>query len=284
MTIERTRQIQGAEVPTFLYGTAWKEDRTRELVLEALRAGFRGIDTANQRKHYHEAQVGEALGQALEEGLITREEIFVQTKYTFQAGQDHRLPYDPEASIREQVHQSLASSQEHLGLEHIDALVLHGPSQRDGLGEADHQAWRAMEELQRAGKVGLLGVSNVSAGQLEALCELAQISPTFVQNRCFARTGWGARVRRVCAEHEVVYQGFSLLTANGRELSREPVREMATRHEATIPQLVFRFALQMGMIPLTGTTNPEHMVQDLAVYEGPELSEDELEILAQAGA
>src|SRR5215211_21941 len=103
---ERTLSIDGVRVPRFLYGTAWKEDQTRRLTELALAQGFRGIDTANQRRHYHEAAVGQAIQAALEAGLLVREELFLQTKFTFRAGQDERLPYDPTAPIAVQVEQS----------------------------------------------------------------------------------------------------------------------------------------------------------------------------------
>src|ERR1700678_4121956 len=96
--------------PAFLYGTAWKEERTAGLVGLALRAGFRGIDTANQRRHYFEGGVGEALESAYAAGVVTRSELFLQTKFTYRPGQDHRLPYDPSAPLATQVAQSLASS------------------------------------------------------------------------------------------------------------------------------------------------------------------------------
>jgi diketogulonate reductase-like aldo/keto reductase len=114
-------------VPDFLYGTAWKENRTAALTELALRAGFRAIDTANQRKHYHEAGVGEGLAAAYRAGIVTRADLFLQTKFTYQRGQDHRLPYDPAAPLAIQVAQSLASSLEHLGTDHVDSYVLHGP-------------------------------------------------------------------------------------------------------------------------------------------------------------
>src|SRR5580693_7114912 len=98
-----------AAVPDFLYGTAWKEDRTAALVELALRAGFRGIDTANQRRHYHEAGVGEGLAAVYRAGVVTRADLFLQTKFTYRPGQDHRLPYDPAASLSVQVAQSMAS-------------------------------------------------------------------------------------------------------------------------------------------------------------------------------
>src|SRR5262245_45067416 len=149
---DRTVLLDGVRVPRFLYGTAWKEERTRRLTELALRQGFRGIDTANQRRHYHEAAVGRALAAATAAGQVTRNDLFVQTKFTFRAGQDHRLPYDPEAPVRRQVEQSFASSLGHLGAGIIDSYLLHGPTQRVGLAAADWEAWRAMEALHDGGR------------------------------------------------------------------------------------------------------------------------------------
>src|SRR3954454_2685170 len=106
---ERTVALDGVRVPRFLYGTAWKEGRTQPLTELALRQGFRGIDTANQRRHYDEAAVGKAVAAAVAGGLVAREGLFLQSKFTFRAGQDHRLPYDPNAPVRAQVEQSFAS-------------------------------------------------------------------------------------------------------------------------------------------------------------------------------
>src|SRR4051812_5483712 len=167
--------------PPILYGTAWKEERTAALTMLALRAGFRGIDTANQRRHYHEAGVGEALRAAGISG------IFVQTKFTPLDGQDERLPYDRNAPIATQVAQSVESSLGHLGVGSIDSYLLHGPSGRGGLLREDWEAWEAMETAQRSGKVRLIGISNVALGQLEELHRTAAIKPAVVQNRCFAR-------------------------------------------------------------------------------------------------
>lgn len=250
--------------PDLLYGTAWKEEATETCVREALVAGFRGIDTANQRKHYFEAGVGAALRRARDELGIRREELFLQTKFTFLDGQDHRLPYDPLASVREQVAQSFARSLEHLGVERLDSYVLHGPSTGGPLADADWEAWGAMEAVARAGGARFLGVSNVSAAQLAELVARAEVRPRFVQNRCYARTGWDRRVRELCREHGMTYQGFSLLTANPRALAHPELLAVARRLGATPAQVVFRFARRAGMLPLTGTTDPAHMREDLA--------------------
>ncbi len=259
-------------VPAFLYGTAWKEEETERLTRLALDAGFRGIDTANQRRHYFEGGVGAAVKKALDEGLVTRSELFLQTKFTYAHGQDHRLPYDADADPASQVRQSFASSLDHLGVEVIDSYVLHGPSTLRGLSPADHVVWRTMEELHASGKARLLGVSNVSLPQLEELCARATVRPAFVQNRCFARSEWDHAVRAFCRSHDIVYQGFSLLTANAQELTHPRFHDLARRTGRTPAQLVFRFAQQVGMLPLTGTTDPSHMREDLdsAGFDLPE--------------
>jgi diketogulonate reductase-like aldo/keto reductase len=264
---DRTISIDGTTVPRFLYGTAWKEERTEGLVESALRQGFRGIDTANQRKHYHEAGVGRGIATAIRGGVLTRDELFLQTKFTFRAGQDSRLPYDPKAPIAKQVEQSFASSLEHLGTDRIDSYVLHGPSQRPGLGTADREAWRAMEAIHDSGRVRFLGVSNVTLEQLDKLCQEARVAPRFVQNRCYASRGWDRSIREYCAKAGIVYQGFSLLTANRDIVSHAEIRRIAGRYDRTPEQIVFRFALEVGMIPLTGTTDVAHMSTDLDVFE-----------------
>lgn len=268
--------IDGVQVPRFLYGTAWKEDETKRLTGLALDNGFRGIDTANQRRHYHEAAVGQAVAAAIASGRVARKDLFLQTKFTFQRGQDHRLPYDPAAPIALQVEQSFASSLEHLDSETIDSYLLHGPSQGVGLGPDDWSAWRAMESIHASGRARLLGISNVNVEQLRALCQEARVRPRFVQNRCYASRGWDRQVRQFCTAHDIVYQGFSLLTANREVLAHAELARIARHHGCAAAQIVFRFAVDIGMLPLTGTTSAEHMRLDLAVADF-RLEPDEVE-------
>ncbi len=269
-------------MPAFFYGTAWKEERTRELTELALSAGFRAIDTANQRKHYLEAGVGDAVAAAIAAGRCTRGDLFLETKFTYARGQDHRLPYDPAADTTTQVAQSFASSLEHLHTDYVDALLLHGPSHTKGISPSDWQAWHAMEELAQTGKARLLGISNVSLDQLTALEAGARMKPAFVQNRCYARGGWDREVRAFCRAHDIAYQGFSLLTANQRELTRPAMTQIARRVQRPVSAVVFCFALQVGMIPLTGTTSLAHMHDDLASFDF-ELSADELRSVEEIG-
>lgn len=249
-------------IPSFMYGTAWKKEATTRLVLQAVEAGFTAIDMANQLVHYEEARVGEALLQLTKQG-ISREKLFLQTKFTPINGQDHRLPYDARASITEQVQQSFASSLEHLHTDHLDSYVLHGPYSRRGLGAEDWEVWSAIESLYDAGKTRMIGVSNVTADQLTLLCMKAKHKPMVVQNRCYAAFGWDKEVREICRTQHIIYQGFSLLTANREVFINPGIRAMAAQYEVTLAQLIFRFAMQVGMLPLTGTTNPQHMKEDL---------------------
>jgi diketogulonate reductase-like aldo/keto reductase len=270
--------MKASSAPRLIYGTAWKEERTEELTALALTAGFRAIDTANQRKHYFEAAVGAAVQRALADGQLSRAELFLQSKFTFRSGQDHRLPYDAQASIAVQVEQSLQSSLEHFRTSYLDSFVLHGPSTREGLAAADVEAWRALESAAESGRARQLGVSNVSLDQLRELIRISRVKPSFVQNRCYARTGWDRAVRQVCAEHGVVYQPFSLLTANRAELDSPEVLALAARRGCSVAEVVFAFAACRGMAPLTGTSNVEHMRLDLRAVE-LELSAAELRVL-----
>jgi diketogulonate reductase-like aldo/keto reductase len=136
-----------------------------------------------------------------------------------------------------------------------------------GLGPADWEAWQAMEAIHESGQARLIGVSNVNVHQLQRLCSRARVRPHFVQNRCYASRGWDRDVRQFCAGNGVAYQGFSLLTANPQVLASPEIRQIARRHGRSPIQVVFRFALDVGMIPLTGTTDPDHMRSDLEVFD-----------------
>jgi|TARA_Y100000814_G_scaffold154434_1_gene112574 diketogulonate reductase-like aldo/keto reductase len=250
------------KIPHLIYGTAWKEEATEELVLSAIKTGYRNFDTANQRRHYVEVAVGDAILQAYKNGF-EREDFFLQTKYTFPEGQDERLPYDLNTDYDVQVRQSFDSSLEHLQTTFIDSYLLHGPSQRSGLDESDWMVWTEMESIFKEGLTRSLGVSNVSIEQLKLLYEKSEIKPTFVQNRCFAQMGWDWEVRKFCRENQISYQGFSLLTANPFVL---PIlTEISQKLNKTPAQIIFRFAIYIGIIPLTGTTNLLHMEEDISL-------------------
>ncbi len=278
----RTIDIDGVTVPRLLYGTAWKEDATERLVTLALEQGFRGFDTANQRKHYYEAGTGAALAKAIKAGRVQRRDLFIQSKFTYRRGQDHRLPYDADAPAAVQVAQSFEKSLEHLQTDYVDSLVLHGPWTGERLHPIDWQVWRAMEAIHKQGRVRLLGVSNFKLDQVRLLCARAAVKPRFVQNRCYASRGWDRDIRAFCAQEGIRYQGFSLLTANRALVDHALVKDIAAGHGKTPAQTVFRFALDVGMIALTGTKDAAHMAQDLDVFDFT-LTPAEIHVLEGAG-
>ena len=247
--------------PRILYGTAWKKDETESLVRTALLQGFRGIDTACQPKHYHEAGVGAAL-----RGTLARTDLYLQTKFTPLSGQDPaRIPYDPKASLAEQVRQSLAVSLRNLGTDYLDCLVLHSPlpSARQTL-----EVWRTMESLTDAGGVRQLGISNCyQLEQLAALYDSARFKPAVVQNRFYAQTGYDREIRAFCRQHGVIYQCFWTLTANPQVLAHRTVRDFSTKHSRTPAQILFRYLTQNDIVPLTGTRSEIHMREDLAIFD-----------------
>jgi diketogulonate reductase-like aldo/keto reductase len=263
--------------PSFIYGTAWKKDATTELVRTAVRAGFRAIDTANQPRHYSESLVGEALVALAADG-IPRKSLFLQTKFTPIGGHDHRVPYDPQTDLTTQVQQSFEASLQHLKTDQVDSYLLHGPYSYPGLSSADWEVWKALEEIYRSGRAGMIGISNVNSLQLEALAAKADIKPMVVQNRCFANRGWDRDVRQICRAHGIMYQGFSLLTANPDVVNHPRVAAIARRLGVHGEQVIFRFAMQAGMTPLTGTSSAQHMTEDLRV-SAIELTSEEVTLI-----
>jgi diketogulonate reductase-like aldo/keto reductase len=263
--------------PSFIYGTAWKKDATAELVNMAVSNGFSGIDTANQPRHYQEHLVGEALLKLSGEG-VEREGLFLQSKFTPADGHDHRIPYDPSADLTTQVTQSFESSLKNLHTDYLDSYLLHGPYSHPDLGNEDWEVWSVLEELYKSGKARFIGISNVNVEQLELLTEKAEIKPMVVQNRCFAAQGWDREVRDYCKAHHIVYEGFSLLTGNRFVLQNPVVQDIARELERTPEQVVFRFSIQIGILPLTGTTSELHMKEDLLVKEF-ELNNDDLKMI-----
>jgi diketogulonate reductase-like aldo/keto reductase len=176
------------------------------------------------------------------------------------------------------VKQSFESSLKNLHTDYLDSYLLHGPYSHPDLGNEDWEVWSVLEELYKSGKARFIGISNVNVEQLELLTEKAEIKPMVVQNRCFAAQGWDREVRDYCKAHHIVYEGFSLLTGNRFVLQNPVVQDIARELERTPEQVVFRFSIQIGILPLTGTTSELHMKEDLLVKEF-ELNNDDLKMI-----
>ncbi|KAJ4358815.1 hypothetical protein N0V95_002737 [Ascochyta clinopodiicola] len=253
--------------PAFTYGTAWKKDQTKVLVKEALRQGFRRVDTAAQPKHYKEGLVGEALREAYSKGTVSREDLHIQTKYTTPAGQDlNDMPYDPNAPLENQLHTSIASSLRNLrpmqgseGGSYIDCLLLHSP-----LPTLDQtlQAWSVLETYVPH-QIKALGISNVTLPVLREIYNTSTVKPSVVQNRFYPQTRYDGPLRAFCKEHGITYQSFWTLTGNPKLLKSKPVVELAQAAEVSVPIALYALVMDLGVEVLNGTTSAEHMEDDL---------------------
>ncbi|MCU0724138.1 MAG: aldo/keto reductase [Planctomycetes bacterium] len=253
----------GLEIPWIVYGTAWKKERTAGLVEQAVLAGFRAVDTACQPRHYREAGVGEALERLKARG-VSRDSLVLQTKFTPADGQDpDNIPYDPSAPVDDQVRRSFEVSRANLKTDTIDSILLHSPLDSH---EQTLRAWRALEEIHASGGVRQLGISNCyELPVLRALDADARVKPAVLQNRFYRKTGYDRELRAWCQAEGVIYQSFWSLTANPHVLKSGAVTALAEKLGRTPAQVFFRFLHQSGIVPLTGTTSPEHMAQDLDV-------------------
>lgn len=267
----------GVKLPRIIYGTAWKKERTAEWVKQALTLGFRGIDTACQPKHYNEAGVGEGIAAVLAEGLLNRDELYLQTKFTPINGQDPaQIPFDVHAALAKQISQSCQLSLHNLQTEYLDCLVLHSPL---ASFNETQLAWRAMEQLQTSGLVKQLGISNCYDNAFfTKLYNQAEIKPAILQNRFYAETGYDQTLRQFCLKHNIIYQSFWTLTANPHVLSNIDVLGIAQKYQRSAAQVLFRYLTQIGIVPLTGTTSPVHMAEDLQIEDFC-LSADEISLI-----
>lgn len=267
--------------PHIIYGTAWKKERTEDLVYLAIKNGFRAIDTACQPKHYAEAGVGEGLRRAYADGIVSREDMFLQTKFTSLDGQDPaRVPYTIEAELEDQVRESLNVSLSNLGTEYLDSLVLHSPMRTF---DSTARVWRVFEEFVAEGRVRALGLSNTyDLRTLQRLYDLATVKPTYLQNRFYAKSGYDTEIREFCREKGINYESFWTLTANPHVIDGKLVRDIASKYGATPQQIFFKFVRSLGIIPLSGTTSERHMVEDVAVESIPPLSAEEVSSIERA--
>ena len=248
-----------------IYGTAWKKERTEALVIQALRAGFRGIDTACQPKHYHEPGVGAALAASLRDGL-TREQIYLQTKFTPLSGQDpKRIPYNATPACRSRWRSPsqcrCATCRRVISMRWFCIRRCRERRRRCRCGLQWRRSW--MREASKR-----IGISNCySLKTLEALYHASRIKPSVVQNRFYAESDYDVDVRAFCLLHDISYQSFWTLTVNPHLLEDETVRLLRLKYRRTAAQVLFRYLTQVGVTPLTGTKSETHMREDLDIFQ-----------------
>jgi len=222
----------------------------------ALEVGYRHIDTA--RIYGNEAGVGRVLGR----DDVDRDDVFVTTKVW---NDDHRdVPAAFDASMRR------------LGLEVLDLYLIHWPApQQDGYVDA----WRAMLDLQREGRVRSVGVCNFQVPHLQRLLDETGVLPSvnqielspYLQQR---------ELRAFHAEHGIVTEAWSPLAVRAGLLEDPVVVELAAKHEVTPAQLVLRWHIELGNVVLTRSVTPARIGENIEIF-GFSLGEDELDVLAK---
>lgn len=269
------RTNAGVVMPRIVYGTAWKKEATAPLVVKAIRAGFRGIDTACQPKHYFEPGVGEALRIAARDLGVKREELFVQTKFTSLDGQDpNNIPYDKKADLPTQVQQSLEKSLENLGCSYIDSLVMHSPMKTL---ELTMKVWTEFEKFVSAGKVKQLGLSNCyDIRMLKGVYDQSRVKPSVLQNRFYEDSDYDKEIRAYCRDKNIYYQSFWTLSANKHLFQSKQITNVSQKLGKTPAQVWFKYVTQAhDIVLLTGTKSDEHMAQDLDILDW-QLSQEDL--------
>ncbi|KAG9002228.1 hypothetical protein FRB94_004043 [Tulasnella sp. JGI-2019a] len=264
--------------PKIIYGTAWKKERTAALVVQAVLQGFRGIDTACQLKHYQENLVGDALETLAEKHGIKRSDIFLQTKYTSIVGQDTSkpLPYDPTASVADQVRSSFATSLRNLHTDYLDSYILHSPLHTP---ELTMEAWSVLMQLQDEGLVHKIGISNCYSTKLLAyIIQTGGRMIDVVQNRWYEGNGWDTSVVDFCVANGIYYQSFWTLTGSPTLLHSQSIQTITQRLGCTSAQALFRVAQRLGISPLSGSTS-EGRMQEGVEAEKVGVTEDEVALV-----
>ncbi|RJS93627.1 aldo/keto reductase [Salinisphaera sp. Q1T1-3] len=236
----------GVDVPKIGLGTWLIEGNDAEnAVKEAVKIGYRHIDTAQDYGNEGEVAAG------IKASGVSRDEIFVTTKLAAR--------YKDYAGAAEAIDESL----EKMGLDHIDLMIIHSPQPWDHFGSSDRffegnrEAWRALEDAHKAGKIRAIGLSNFAAQDIDNILSSCTVKP--VVNQILAHvsnTPWD--LIQYSQDKGLLVEAYSPV-GHGELFKNEQIAEMAKQYGVSIPQLCIRYDLQLGLLPLPKTANPDHM-------------------------
>ena len=244
---EMKKLSNGVEIPVLALGTWFiDDDKVEEAVKSAVKLGYRHIDTAQA---YGNEQ---GVGKGIRSCDVPREQIFVTSK----VAAEYKTYEEAAASID----RSLAN----MGLDYIDMMIIHSPQPWDKVNQSEDRyvegnraAWRALEDAYKAGKLHAIGVSNFLQEDIENLWDTAEIKPMVNQVLCHISNS-PLELIDYCQKKGMVMEAYSPV-AHGEALKNKAIADMAEKYGVTIPQLCIRFDIQLGMIVLPKTANPEHM-------------------------
>lgn len=242
----------GNTIPQIALGVFKSADETKEAVLAALKAGYRHIDTAAIYRNE------EAVGQAIKESGINREELFITTKLWNQDIRDHK------------VEEALETSLKKLGLDYVDLYLIHWPA----TGYVD--AYLEMEKLQAKGKIRSIGVSNFKQHHLETLMEKAHILPSVNQME-YNPQFQDDELLEYCKEKGIAFEAWSPL-GHGNCLDNEKIKNIADKYNKSSAQVILRWLLQKGIIILPKSVHESRIIENKEIYDF-ELTNEEMEIM-----
>ena len=262
---EMKKLSNGVEIPVLALGTWFiDDDKVEEAVKSAVKLGYRHIDTAQA---YGNEQ---GVGKGIRSCGVPREQIFVTSKIA------------AEYKTYEEAAASIDRSLANMGLDYIDMMIIHSPQPWDKVNQSEDRyvegnraAWRALEDAYKAGKLRVIGVSNFLQEDIENLWETAEIKPMVNQVLCHISNS-PLELIDYCQKKGMAMEAYSPVT-HGEALKNKAIGDMAEKYGVTIPQLCIRFDIQLGMIVLPKTANPEHMKVNADVDFT--ISDEDMEIL-----
>ncbi|AIQ52706.1 aldo/keto reductase [Paenibacillus sp. FSL R7-0331] len=246
MFTEAFKLANGIEIPKLGLGT-WllNDEQAAQAVRDAVSLGYRHIDTA--QAYMNEAGIGEGVRSS----GVYREELFITTKVAAEA-----KSYD---AVMQSIHESLAK----MGLDYIDLLIIHSPQPwSEFRGEKRYfaenkEAWRAMEDAYKAGKVKAIGLSNFLQDDLENILESCEIKP--MVNQILAHvSNTPFQLIEFCQKKDILVEAYSPI-AHGAILDHPEVKEIAAKYGVSVAQLSLRYDIELGLVVIPKTANPEHM-------------------------
>jgi 2,5-diketo-D-gluconate reductase A len=248
----------GVEMPALGLGTSPMDDREVERVVPlAIEAGYRLFDTAENYRNER------GVGLGVRASGIARDEMFVTTKFN---GSWHGF---------EEAQQAFANSAERLGLDRIDLLLIHWPNpKRDRYVDA----WRGLLELLEDGKVRAIGVSNFKPAHIDRLLGETGVAPYVNQVQLDPRIG-RADQRSYHSKHGIVTESWSPIGAGGDLLADATIGDIARAHGRTPAQIVLRWHVQLGLIPIPKTSKPNRLAENIEVFDF-ELNSEEMDEIA----
>jgi diketogulonate reductase-like aldo/keto reductase len=243
---EKYKLSNGLEIPKLGLGTWFiNGDQAVQAVEDALKLGFRHIDSA--QAYQNEKEVGEGIKNS---GL-NREDIFVTTKLA------------AEVKTYEEAVKSINQSLETMGLDYIDLMIIHSPKpwmefhKEEPHFEGNREAWKALEEAYKAGKLKAIGVSNFKKADLENILENCTVKP--MVNQVLAHiSNTPKELIEFCQQNDILVEAYSPI-GHGELMKNEEIKEMADSYNVSVPQLAIRYTLQLGLLPIPKTANPDHM-------------------------